>query len=54
MKDDILLLVLIGAVCFLFGGLATYGQTKQDIAEQCKRQGGFYVGKDDFKCEVKK
>jgi len=38
-------LVLIGGI---FGWLFAHGQ----IATECDRQGGFYVGNSDYKCEV--
>jgi len=38
-------LVLVGG---LFGWLFAHG----DIAKECERQGSFYVGESDYKCEV--
>ena len=54
MKDDIAYFVLVGLFSAFVGAGFAHGVTKEKIAEQCKRQGSFYVGKDDFKCEVKK
>jgi hypothetical protein len=54
MKDELVYFVLFGIVCLFVGSVWGFGSSKEQVAEQCKRQGSFYVGKDDFKCEVAK
>ena len=43
---------LAAAFLFLVGGLFGWAFAHGEISTECQRQGGFYVGDKDFKCEV--
>jgi len=46
--DNLAASLLIAFTGFLFGWIFTHSE----IATECQRQGSFYVGDKDFKCEV--
>ncbi len=48
MIDDILIAAVYVALGVLVGWLLAHNE----VATECQRQGGFYVGNKDFKCEV--
>jgi hypothetical protein len=50
MVDNFMAAILV----FFLGGLAGWLFAHQEISTECHRQGGFYVGSKDFKCEVVK
>jgi hypothetical protein len=41
-----------GVLIFLFGVLLGWIFAHSEVATECRRQGNFYVGSNDFKCEV--
>ncbi len=43
---------LAAAFLFLVGGLFGWAFAHGEISTECQRQGGFYIGDKDFKCEV--
>ena len=42
---------LAGFVCLVFGYLIGYTGSHADVARECERLGGFYVGKTVYKCQ---
>lgn len=48
MVDNILAAAFLVFVGGIFGWLFAHGE----IAKECERQGSFYVGESDYKCEV--
>ena len=41
---------LAGFVCLVFGYWIGYTGAHADVARECERLGGFYVGKTVYKC----
>jgi hypothetical protein len=41
-----------GVLIFLFGVILGWIFAHSEVATECQRQGTFYVGSNDFKCEV--
>lgn len=47
-------LIVTGLISALLGYAFGWGRAHNVIASECRRLGGFYVGKSDFKCtEIK-
>jgi hypothetical protein len=44
--------IFIAAVSVAIGVLFGWLLAHNEVATECQRQGGFYVGSKDFKCEV--
>lgn len=42
--------VVVAIVCFLIGMTFGWGDAHRTVAKECERLGGFYVGKDVYKC----
>lgn len=40
-------------VVAMMAGLIGYVMAHDEIATECRRQGGFYVGSTDYECRVK-
>lgn len=50
-RDALIILALIAGA--ILGKLGGWFIAHAEIATECKRQGGFYVGKEDFVCYLK-
>ena len=51
--DDVIAGVFAGVLVFACGFGAGWQTAHSEVATECERQGGFYVGKRDFVCAPK-